>query len=239
MFDQKEALEYLLGLRATEITEHNGRRYANRQLVRLPEDEPKIFATKTLASLVDLIQKEINHGALNDLVVHVESPTKVNVLTTLRDHLERFNLYSAVAELPDVVFDRYVDLEAMNIMLKSTFIQTEMRDKLIKVLGNVQEDAIKTSVDDGISQQVTVKEGVQTLSKMQMPTIIKLSPYRTFLEVEQPESEFLLRLRKGPEAALFEADGGAWKLAARKNIKAYFENELKDLVEPGRVVVTE
>jgi hypothetical protein len=235
----KEALQFLMGLRDTEVTEHNGFRFANRQLIKLPEDEPKVFSTKTLASLVDMIEKEISHDALNDLVVHVEGPTKVNVLTTLRGHLDRFNLYSAVAELPIIELDRYLDVEAMNIMLKSTFIQSDMRDKLIKVLGNVREDAIKTSVDDGMSQQITVREGVQSLVKIEMPTIIKLSPYRTFLEVEQPESEFLLRLRKGPEAALFEADGGAWKLAARKNIKAYFEAELKDLVSEGKVVVTE
>ena len=233
------ALKYIMGFRDTEITEHNGFRYANRQLTQLPEDAPSIFSTKTLASLVELILKEHSHGSLNDLIIHVESPTKVNVHTVLRDHLDRFSLYSAVAELPRITFDNYVDLEAMNIMLKSAFIQSDMRDKLIKVLGNVQEDAIKTSVDDGVSQQVTVREGIKTLIKMEMPTIVRLAPYRTFIEVEQPESEFLLRLRKGPDAALFEADGGAWKLAARKNIKAYFETNLVELIEAGKVIVTE
>ena len=41
------------------------------------------------------------------------------------------------------------------------------------------------------------------------------------------------------EFALFEADGGAWKLAARHNIAAYFEDKLKDLVESGKVVVAQ
>lgn len=46
-----------------------------------------------------------------------------------------------------------------------------------------------------------------------------LRPYRTFREVEQPASRFVLRLQSGqgdgmPKAALFEADGGAWRLTA-------------------------
>lgn len=72
-----------------------------------------------------------------------------------------------------------------------------------------------------------------------LPPIIKLAPYRTFIEVEQPEGEFLLRLQKGPSAALFEADGGAWKIQARKNIKEYFLDKLADLVALGTVIVTE
>ena len=228
-----------MGFKDTEITEHNGLRYANRQLVQLPEDSPAVFGTKTLASIVELILKENDHNGLNDLIIHVESPTKVNVHTVLRSHLDRFTLYSATAELPRIPLDSYLDLEAMNILLKSAFVQNGTRDELIKVLGQVVEDAIKTSVDDGMSQTVTVNTGVRSLAKMEMPTIVKLAPYRTFIEVSQPEGEFLLRLRKGPEAALFEADGGAWKMAARKNIKQYFEVALVELIEAGKVIVTE
>jgi hypothetical protein len=235
----EKALKYLHSFRDTEITEHNGLKYANRNLVQLPEDAPSVFSTKTLASLVELILKEHSHDSLNDLIVHVDSPTKVNVHTVLRRHLDRFNLYSATAELPGITLDSYLDLEAMNILLKSAFTQNETRDRLIQVLGQVVEDAIKTSADDGIAQEVTVKTGIRTLAKMEMPTIIKLAPYRTFIEVEQPEGEFLLRLRKGPEAALFEADGGAWKIQARRNIKQYFEVALEDLIATGNVIVTE
>jgi len=235
----EKALKYLHSFRDTEITEHNGLKYANRNLVQLPEDAPAVFSTKTLASLVELILKEHSHDSLNNLIVHVDSPTKVNVFTTLRDHLDRFSLYSATAELPRITLDNYIDLEAMNILLKSAFVQNGTRDELIKVLGQVVEDAIKTSVDDGMSQTVTVNTGVRSLAKMEMPTIVKLAPYRTFIEVPQPEGEFLLRLKKGPEAALFEADGGAWKMAARQNIKQYFEVALAGLIEAGRVIVTE
>lgn len=235
----EKALKYLHSLGNVEIIKHNGFEYASRQLTRLSEDVPEVFSTKTLASLVELIKKEHSHNALNDLIVHVESPIKVNVHTTLRGHLDRFDLYSATAELPRITLDNYLDLESMNILLKSAFVQNGTRDELIKVLSQVVEDAIKTSADDGMAQEVTVKTGIRTLAKMEMPTIVKLAPYRAFIEVEQPEGEFLLRLRKGPEAALFEADGGAWKMAARKNIKGYFEDALVELIKAGKVIVTE
>lgn len=35
--------------------------------------------------------------------------------------------------------------------------------------------------------------------------------------------------RNGVECAIFEADGGAWKNAAMKNIKEYLQFELADM----------
>ena len=67
--------------------------------------------------------------------------------------------------------------------------------------------------------------------------IVHLQPCRTFLEVEQPASDFLLRLSKSGYPALHEADGGAWKLEAKRNIAADLGEKLADLVERGSVVV--
>ena len=56
-------------------------------------------------------------------------------------------------------------------------------------------------------------------------------------EVEQPESEFLLRINERGEIGFFPADGGVWKLEATRNVAGYFENALKDLIDTGAVVV--
>ncbi len=53
----------------------------------------------------------------------------------------------------------------------------------------------------------------------------------------QPASDFLLRLDKEGRPALYEADGGAWKLEAKRNIAAYLGEQLADLIESGNVVV--
>ena len=66
---------------------------------------------------------------------------------------------------------------------------------------------------------------------------IPLSPFRTFTEVEQPESEFILRLDEDGRVGLIEADGGRWKLTAKASIAAYFEEALKEEITGNRVVV--
>ena len=75
------------------------------------------------------------------------------------------------------------------------------------------------------------------LGNVQVKPRVTLRPFRTFLEVAQPESEFILRLNDRGEINLIGADGGAWKLEAVRNIAAYFEEKLGDMVEAGRVVV--
>ena len=54
-----------------------------------------------------------------------------------------------------------------------------------------------------------------------------LRPLRTFPEVEQPVSPFVVRFKEGKKAALFNADGGAWKVAAVKSIGSFLRKELE------------
>lgn len=62
-----------------------------------------------------------------------------------------------------------------------------------------------------------------------MPNPVYLAPYRTFAEIEQPVSKFVFRMESGPKAALFEADGGAWKNEAILKIKEYLQKELSGI----------
>lgn len=59
--------------------------------------------------------------------------------------------------------------------------------------------------------------------------IVRLTPFRTFSNVEQPASDFLFRIKEGGTAALFEADGGAWENEARRNIAMFLRTELEEL----------
>lgn len=51
--------------------------------------------------------------------------------------------------------------------------------------------------------------------------------------MEQPASEFIFRVKQnkydGISCAIFEADGGAWKIAATSSIKDYLQFELSGL----------
>ena len=87
------------------------------------------------------------------------------------------------------------------------------------------------------AETVCVRQGVALNAVVNVRPRIKLQPFRTFLEVAQPESEFLLRVDSEKGIAFFEADGGIWRLEAKRNIAEYFERGLKDLVEQGKVVI--
>ena len=68
-------------------------------------------------------------------------------------------------------------------------------------------------------------------------TAVALRPYRTFLDIHQPASEFVLRIKadkdEGPRCALFEADGGAWRFTALEHIKSY----MADNLDPDRAII--
>jgi hypothetical protein len=104
---------------------------------------------------------------------------------------------------------------------------------LLQVLGNIKSSTIRTNSDDGVTQAVEVKSGIHMCAEQSIPNPIWLKPYRTFSEVDQPPSQFVLRLRDSrngmPECALYEADGGVWKSAAIENIKEYLEEELPEV----------
>ena len=55
--------------------------------------------------------------------------------------------------------------------------------------------------------------------------------------MDQPESEFLFRISDKNVFALYEADGGAWKIKAKANIRRYFEMALSDGIKAGNVVI--
>ena len=81
---------------------------------------------------------------------------------------------------------------------------------------------------------MTVAAGITRVAEAPVPNPIKLRPYRTFLEVEQPASLFVFRLREnkeaGIQAALFEADGGMWENLARLKIKDFLHERLADKI---------
>ena len=86
-------------------------------------------------------------------------------------------------------------------------------------------------------QTVEARQGVALNALVEVKPRVLLRPFRTFLEVEQPESEFLLRVDPDEGIGFFEADGGIWKLEAKKNIADYFNANLADLIQAGKDVI--
>jgi hypothetical protein len=129
-------------------------------------------------------------------------------------------------------FDHFYALEDVIISLQTVFGDTKERADLLQLLGTIKDENVRTATDDGITQSVTVKAGIQIVEGKEAPNRVELVPFRTFREIDQPASPFVLRLRQGregglPTAALFEADGGQWSLTAIASIKAFLEEAIE------------
>lgn len=224
----KEALEYL---RKTAHAEALGN-YVT-QPVYLPPPEPtaKPIGVVSLRSVVEYLAANRDNVDLSKVAIQVESPTSVGVIGPLAGrHRQRECLMSAVAEVPALVLGKYVEREDMQIMLMSRFAP-HGDDQLdaVKLVSTVTSGTTRSVGDDGVQQEVAVQRGAATKARDLVKRVYFLAPYRTFVEVEQPASPFVLRIRGDEEeiqVALFEADGGAWRLLARERVAAWLREQL-------------
>jgi hypothetical protein len=230
MLMEKEALEYLVGLGATEIIEVDGKKFSTNPMYAVKDPKPSLLKATTLTALVDYLKSNIDKKCSEKLLVHVVSPKVVELYSELREDKERETYLVCEALTPNnITFDRFIDTEQFNIMLQSSFVDNHDRALLLKVTGCIKEDAIKSISDDGVSQAATIKTGVASVNDVKVPNPVVLAPYRTFPEIDQPESKFIFRMQSGPRAALYEADGGAWRNKAMNSIKEYLEEQLQGL----------
>ena len=229
--ENREALEYLvtLGEEKEPIIDLTQGTFSTVSLSRVTEPKAKSLSISTLTGFVDYIKSNID--AINTkLLIHVSSPTLVKLYGPLNADRERENYLAAEADLPNNIrYESFLDTEQFNIMLQSSFVDKGNREVLLKYTGLIKDEAVKTTGDDGISQQVTVKTGVASVGQAVVPNPVSLAPYRTFPEIEQPESKFIFRMKDGPRAAIYEADGGAWRNKAILSIKEYLKEQLKEI----------
>lgn len=234
----KEALQYLVELGKAEEHTINGDTYSDKPLHRIDMYIPKANAIEmhTLTSLVDYIKSDVDEMS-KKMIVEVASPTKVNLYSQLDYNRDREKLVSVTARVPEFSFNNFMDQEKFCINLQSKFIDDPQTDRslILKFAGTVEAGTVAEYGDDGITQKATVKTGIASKGDAIVPNPVKLRPYRTFLEVEQPISEFIFRMKQdkydGINCAIFEADGGAWQIAATKAIKEYLQFELADMTQ--------
>lgn len=228
----KEAIEYVVSLRKPEVQEIHGITYSDKELEPVIHN-PKARAIQmnTLTSLVDYIKARVDEMD-EKMIVHVQSPTKVSLYSALDGERIRENMVEVVARVPNFEYGRFIDHERFCIGLQAKFLEDPESDRalVLKFAGTVEDGTVSQYSDDGISQKATIKTGIASKGDAIVPNPVKLRPYRTFHEVQQPISEFIFRMKSdnGVWCALFEADGGAWENVAMKNIKDYLEVELAD-----------
>lgn len=197
-----------------------------------PEDgpQPETFVAFSLNGLVDYIKTDVD-GLFNaDGIRHIVSVCAVDtvkVYTPITGYSKsRHVIAECRAHVPEIPFNRYIDPEDFQIMVQTRFQESDNRKTVLKLAGNIKGEQSMQTADDGVSQKVTIKKGVATAADVIVSNPVVLTPLRTFYEVEQPASPFVLRFNERAEVALFEGDGGAWMLKAVENIRTWLEAAL-------------
>lgn len=242
----KEAIDRVAELavqaEATEVKVIEGRTYANRKLVRYGATEKATaICTHTLTSLLEYIEKCSSEFAGKKMTIHVESPDRVLFVSELDSERERECLFQVDAETSCFNFDHWYNQENLMIALQANFQKNEDLEAVMRLAGNIEKKNNQTYSDDGVSQVATMSVGVAVKADAMVPNPVELIPYRTFMEVEQPSSQFVFRISNDetPSFKLVEAQGGIWKYQAIANIKDYLLDGLSKMPDNirSRVVV--
>lgn len=196
-----------------------------------PTAEP--LAVYSLGALRDYTTLNRDVLELGTLVAHVVSPQIVRLSGPLQARARNRESYvqATALNLTDTFLGKFMAIDDFIVGLLTRFADGNDRAAVLKLFGNVKHETVKTSQDDGITQIVSAKMGVVLAADAAVPNPITLVPYRTFREVTQPSSLFVLRVNAGrpgglPEVGLFEADGGAWRLTAVDRVRDWLTEAL-------------
>jgi len=202
----------------------------------LLEASAPVLAVHSLEGLADYAGlgteqgDEFPHG----LVVQVVDPREVRLVSfAFGPHRQR-DIYAKAkpADGDRFAFGGYMDPETFVVALSSQFEDSDDRSDVLATVGNLRDEAVRMLADDGVTQRATVRQGLAKVAEVEIKNPVKLRPYRTFADVEQPAGLFVLRMKGGgegrmPSIALFEVDDGKWRQESISRIRAYFAEHLE------------
>jgi hypothetical protein len=199
------------------------------------EPRPEALTVRTLTGLKDYLANNRDGLAMPDLIVQVVDHKTVAVMSALTGKDRRRDSYIA-AKFDGSVFSfgSWQDSESFIIAVNSLFLPSVGRDEILSFVSRLKIEDESNITDDGVSQGATIRAGIKggLVETAKAPSRTVLVPYRTFAEIEQPESEFIFRMRRsdggGVQLALFEADGGAWKSVAMERLAAWLAKEIPE-----------
>lgn len=204
------------------------------------------MSVSTLQGIVDLVAGGIEGiKAGPDVLIQIESPTVVSVVSRVEDGYGRRQRYATAIypkESPTFAFGAWFNVENFIIACQQGFQRVALEnddgtfaqdlDYVLSTASKISADSSVANEDDGVTQRVNVQSGVVLKNSQTLKPRVQLAPYRTFAEIDQVLSTFILRARVDPQhggvqMAIFEGDGGRWRLAAVAAIKAWFATKIQ------------
>lgn len=197
----------------------------------------KTLAVSTLGAVRDYLAANRDGLDLSKLVVHVTSPASVSILGPLdaRARVRELFVTATAADLTTGFLGKFMSLEEFILGLQVRFCDADDRKRVLALLSNVKNENVKIAADDGITQVIQSKAGAVLAVEQNIPNPILLSAYRSFRDIAQPASFYVLRVQNGqpgglPTVGLFEGDGGAWQLTTIARVREWLADALPQTV---------
>ena len=233
----KEFAQYLVSLKDNKTYNIHGDTYSDHDLVRIKPhiDRPANLSVSGLDSIVKLVRNELDMFENLPVFIRVDDARTVSVFTTYDDMMCRDSLYTAKCDVPGFR-DGFRGMSRPSLSCGASSPRPRRGLPAGPALPHEQGQRCdhprqrREPGSGGPPGRLPQGAGAGQAR-------VALRPFRTFLEVEQPVSEFLLRLDDDGNVGLFEADGGMWQQTAKASIAAYFEDKLAQEVKDGKIVV--
>lgn len=201
-------------------------------------DLPECITLSSLDAVVTMVKTEAVKK-FSPVFVSIPTATSVNVFSEAAKEMReaRAELYEAKAtDVPGWEPSVKLPFDQAAVALQTRFQDGSDRDYCLQLLSNITTGAKVPYNDTGVATTVVTQKGVAPQQNQTIKPLVRLRPYRTFQEVKQPESLFLIRIDERG-ITFTEADGGMWRLEARKTVLAYLIASLADEIESGAVKV--
>jgi hypothetical protein len=208
--------------------------------------QPTHLVIGTLDGLISYLRASNPKNELWDggerYLIHIGNYNSVSVISDLDpDHMLRRCFIVASAPGNSFRFDNFQPVEEFIIGVMSNFVETENREALLSFVSQMKAQHSREEVDQGVSQNVTVKTGITTIASAQVPNPVPLEPYITFPEITQPTRSYVFRIRQEkPEdpikCGLFPVDSTVWISETVELIRVYFQAEITKHDIPAVVI---
>ena len=228
----KEAIEKIEEMSSPLVYTEGGHSYVlytdHTEELRPAIDSPDTVRLNSLDALVQLVKKEQQD---RQIFVSVTGHDEVDVYDSPSEdrRWKRNVLYNASAiDIPGWEPEVQMGFDQAAVALMTRFQDGGDREYTLQLLSQITTGAKVTYTDNGVASTIVTQKGAALAQNTTIKPLVKLRPYRTFQEIEQPEGVFLIRISERG-ITFREADGGMWKLTARNTAKAWLQEQLQDM----------
>jgi hypothetical protein len=230
----KEAIEKIIDMTTGDIIKDDfGRQVWNKTGAFMNEPKWPTLKLLSLTALDDYLKMVHPQPVPKGVFLHIASPTFVTFRGPVEKLKKAADTYAeACCDTKCFPFGQWITVESFIILLQTMFVANATTEDLLKIVGNLSSETSLKTLDNGVAQEVTARSGITMVENVKLPNPVELRPYRTFREVEQPESLYVFRMQKDGgsiSCALFDVGGNLWEQTAIASIKEWLKAAKLDI----------